>query len=63
MKKLGKYTYDCYDKNMKSLGIFFCDDTKELFEQCPNVFCIRAYDYMHGWCFKKVYENGVGPII
>ena len=27
---MGKYMYDCYDKDEKPLGIFFEDGTKEL---------------------------------
>lgn len=39
---MGKYMYDCYDKDEKPLGIFFEDGTKELLEHHPDVKYVRG---------------------
>ena len=41
---MGKYMYDCYDKDEKPLGIFFEDGTKELLEHHPDVKYVRGMD-------------------
>lgn len=41
---MNKYMYDCYDKERKSLGIFFEAGTKELLEHHPNVKYIKGID-------------------
>ena len=41
---MGKYMYDCYDKDEKPLGIFFEDGTKELLEHHPDVKYVRDMD-------------------
>lgn len=39
-----KYMYDCYDKERKSLGIFFEEGTKELLEHHPDVKYVKGMD-------------------
>lgn len=41
---MNKYMYNCYDKDKKSLGIFFEEGTKELLEHHPNVKYVKGMD-------------------
>lgn len=57
---MGKYMYDCYDKDEKPLGIFFEDGTKELLEHYPNVKYVRGMDAVTRLpIWHEVRENGL----
>ena len=59
---MNKYMYDCYDKERKSLGIFFEEGTKELLEHHPDVKYVKGMDAVTRCpVWHKVEENGLFP--
>jgi len=52
--------YDCYDENVKPLGIIFAKDCKELLMKQPKVKYVLGMDYLtRKRVWHRVKENGL----
>lgn len=52
--------YDCYDENVKPLGIVFAKDCKELLVKQPKVKYVLGMDYLtRERVWHRVKENGL----
>ena len=52
--------YDCYDENVKPLGIIFAKDCKELLVKQPKVKYVLGMDYLtRERVWHSVEENGL----
>lgn len=52
--------YDCYDENVKSLGIVFAKDCKDLLVKQPKVKYVLGMDYLtRERVWHRVEKNGL----